>query len=116
MQLTLDELELINIRRDYRILRKQYFPKDHLPPVERVAILFAGIDALGASIDDVLRFQLGVIIIQKGIGSTRTRWTLLHEMAHLAVNIRHKRSMGHGRLWQREMMRLARLGAFDNYW
>lgn len=42
--------------------------------------------------------------------------TLIHEMAHLAVGLRHKRVKSHGRIWQKEMLRLATIGAFKNLW
>lgn len=42
--------------------------------------------------------------------------TLLHEMAHLAVGLKHKRVKSHGRIWQKEMLRLATIGAFKNLW
>lgn len=37
--------------------------------------------------------------------------TLLHEMAHVAVGAREE----HGPVWQDEMQRLIRAGAFDRY-
>lgn len=37
--------------------------------------------------------------------------TLLHEMAHLSTG-----DTSHGRRWMREMMRLARAGAFNKLW
>ena len=39
------------------------------------------------------------------------RFSLLHEMAHLATDV-----SGHGPRWQREMRRLVRVGAFDRLW
>lgn len=42
--------------------------------------------------------------------------TLLHEMAHLWVGINHPRAQPHGRIWQKEMLRLATIGAFKNLW
>lgn len=128
MKLTLEELELVDIRRDYKALRQAYFRSSRLPPVEHVAILFvesrviAGIEDgdvseayLGCCIDH-LAPQAGMILITRGIGRQQTRLTLLHEMAHIAVEIRHRRPMGHGAVWQREMLRLARAGAFANWW
>jgi SprT-like family len=41
--------------------------------------------------------------------------TMLHEMAHLKVWMR-MRKFGHGKEWQREMRRLARIGAMDKIW
>lgn len=51
------------------------------------------------------------------MNSDLQRWThyaemdLLHEMCHLAT-----KGNRHGRLWQREMLRLAKCGAFHNRW
>ncbi len=42
--------------------------------------------------------------------------TLLHEMAHLSVGLKHKRVKSHGTIWQKEMLRLATAGAFKNLW
>lgn len=42
--------------------------------------------------------------------------TLIHEMAHLSVGLKHKRVKSHGRVWQKEMLRLATIGAFKNLW
>lgn len=39
--------------------------------------------------------------------------TLLHEMAHMKLR---KRTYGHGILFQKEMQRLAKLGAFNGLW
>ena len=51
------------------------------------------------------------------IHSDLQRWTsyaeldLLHEMCHLAT-----KGNRHGRLWQGEMLRLAKCGAFKDRW
>jgi len=128
MKLTLEELELVDIRRDYKALRSAYFKDSKLPPVEHVAIQFVdakvicGLDGDGEERDylgmcvDGLAPHAGMILIAKGKGMNQTRFTLLHEMAHIAVEIRYKRPMGHGPVWQREMQRLARAGAFANWW
>lgn len=128
MKLTLEELELVDIRRDYKALRLAYFKHSRLPPVEHVAIQFvdrrviSGIEDgdisetyLGCCVDH-LAPHAGMILITQGIGRQQTRLTLLHEMAHIAVEIRHKRPMGHGAIWQAEMLRLAKIGAFANWW
>jgi hypothetical protein len=42
---------------------------------------------------------------------------ILHEMAHLAIQLRLQRACaGHGWRFQQEMMRLAKLGAFRELW
>lgn len=128
MKLTLEELELVDIRRDYKALRNAYFKDSKLPPVEHVAILFVdgkvicGVEGEGESNDylgycvDHLAPYTAMILILRGCGRHQTRMTLLHEMAHIAVEIRYKRPMGHGPVWQREMLRLAKIGAFANWW
>ena len=45
----------------------------------------------------------------------QTRLTLLHEMAHMKVNLKFGRAMGEGKNWNKEMHRLMRLGAFDGW-
>ena len=42
------------------------------------------------------------------------RQTLLHEMAHAAVN--RRQGYGHGVRFQKEMLRLAKAGAFKGIW
>lgn len=52
------------------------------------------------------------------IGTMGIFWqsTLIHEMAHLSVELSHPRATAHGRIWQKEMLRLATIGAFKNLW
>lgn len=42
--------------------------------------------------------------------------TLLHEMAHLSTDLKYPGRSGHGHYWQREMKRLANVGAFNGLW
>jgi predicted SprT family Zn-dependent metalloprotease len=44
-----------------------------------------------------------------------TKLTLLHEMCHVQNRLKKQRDL-HGPLWQRDMRRLARIGAFDELW
>jgi hypothetical protein len=49
----------------------------------------------------------------------RALQSLLHEMCHLYLRVLGKSSSvytGHGRLWQQQMKRLARIGAFSHVW
>jgi predicted SprT family Zn-dependent metalloprotease len=49
----------------------------------------------------------------------RALQSLLHEMCHLHLRVLGKRKSvytGHGRLWQRDMKRLANSGAFATIW
>lgn len=59
-----------------------------------------------------------LIEIDPKLRSMNTIWqsTLLHEMAHLSVGLRHKKVVSHGKIWQQEMLRLATAGAFKNLW
>jgi predicted SprT family Zn-dependent metalloprotease len=43
-------------------------------------------------------------------------FTLLHEMVHLKLRYKDTGCSAHGHLFQREMKRLARIGAFNGLW
>lgn len=47
------------------------------------------------------------------VGNKVTLMTLLHEMVHLKLKDTHA---GHGHAFQREMKRLAKVGAFNSWW
>jgi hypothetical protein len=90
----------------YRLYNKQYF-RNKLPRDAKVH--FRKIKWLGEA--DVYR---GKICISK-----RTKWsksislmTLLHEMVHL----KRPRGECHGPGFQKEMLRLAKAGAFKDLW
>ena len=124
---TLRELRIIDLMRDYRAVRNRYFGET-IPPVEKVAFLFLdqlGMEQIGAFEDSLglclcpTQFHKSAPVIlafSEDNGVSQQRITLIHEMAHAKVNREHKRDMGHGKFWQNEMKRLAKLGAFDDWW
>jgi len=58
------------------------------------------------------RCQMGVI---KNLLTRVTRGTLLHEMAHLKLWKKYPKE-NHGNIFNKEMKRLAKVGAFRNLW
>jgi len=129
MRLTIEELELIDIRRDYEALRKAYFKGIAMPPVGHVGIQFVGGEVLAGlmgtgSEHDYLGYcarnlspHSGLILLRKHAGKVQTRMSLIHEMAHISAEVQFgRRSHGHGKLWQGEMRRLALAGAMENWW
>ena len=124
---TVDELRIIDLMRDYRAVRSLYFGKS-IPPVEEVLIGFmpsremrrigAGVDSDGACLAGRVAGLITcyAITLSDDLRANETRITLLHEMAHLKVNIKFGRQMKHGEHWKKEMRRLAAAGAFDNWW
>ena len=129
MKPTLAELSLIDIRRTYRAVRKHYFAESNLPPVENVAILFmdavtlkricgggaAGMCLHGCYLGEG-NLDCATILLAKEDDESATHMTLVHEMAHMAVEIKWQRNMGHGKHFTAEMRRLAAAGAFDPDW
>lgn len=125
MRPTIDELLLIDMKRDYATFRKRWFGVS-IPPVE--AMMFGltdapvmesatGQDCLGFYISEKLDgAALSAIVIARDADLVIRRMTMLHEMAHLKVDLKWGREMGHGNNWQTEMKRLARIGAFKNNW
>ena len=120
MQPTLRELAAMDVMRDYTMYRKKYFGR-FLPPPNEVAIAilpiavmeeFYGGGYVGWAYTEGDKPFLGMAIADDCLVTER-RLTLLHEMAHLKVNVEHGRSMGHGKYWKTEMKRLQKLGAYD---
>jgi hypothetical protein len=130
MKPTLAELSVIDIRRTYRALRKRYFAESEVLAVASVSILYAEKKRIGnmcesedgchggclpvCDADGV--WMAAVIFLAKEDDEVQAHLTLLHEMAHMAVDIKWQRGMGHGKNWQAEMRRLAEAGAFDSDW
>lgn len=126
MRPTVKELRLIDLMRDYSAIRKRSFGKT-IPPIEKVALIFApndemariggGDEASGACCSGIIRCRTVpyVIAINENCGEVEARTTLVHEMAHLKVNIKHGRTMGHGKYWKKEMHRLVGLGELDDW-
>jgi hypothetical protein len=129
------ELRLIDLHRHYTVFKERYFGNT-IPSTQHVAIVLIAEETmeelygpaweLGECIGFCahnlkLKFNEGVdapaiICLSRKLSSSITMLTLLHEMAHLKVERKWKRDMGHGKHWQNEMKRLAKLGAFDSYW
>lgn len=125
MRPTLDELLLIDLRRDYAVFRKRWFGNS-IPPVEEVILglanrkqmsMASGRECLGFCIPGSSKeSEMPVIVINKTGPDCERANTLLHEMAHVKVERKFGRDMWHGTHWQAEMKRLARIGAFKNIW
>lgn len=123
---TIDELRIIDVRRDYRAIRKNHFGNS-IPPVEEILIGFvpphemkrigAGEDADGGCLAGFIGKKTAcyAITIADDMKVAEQRITLLHEMAHLKVNIEHGRQMGHGETFKKEKRRLAASGAYDEW-
>ena len=53
------------------------------------------------------------ILLAEDLRVREIRLTLLHEMAHMKVNIKFGRSLHHGKIFKKELRRLAAAGAMD---
>ena len=125
---TIAELRIIDLIRDYRAIRKGYFGNS-IPPVEEVLIRFLPRKEMSrlarADDDDVdglclWGYYLGspvprTILLADDLRVNETRVTLVHEMGHMKVNIKHKRNMHHGKAFQKELTRLRIAGAYDGW-
>lgn len=121
---TIEELRLLDIRRQYAWYRKQYFG-NRVPLVDQVSIVFLpdkltkfdGESNYGfftaLDIEDGAR-QIFIAVCES-LERFETYRTLLHEMAHVSVDRVHK-NHGHGKMFQTEMKRLARTGAMKLLW
>ena len=123
---TVDELRIIDLMRDYRVIRKAYFGNT-IPVVEDVFIRFLSQKEIGrftgeggtlgaCSAGVPGKYSPHVLAIADDLSVNETRITLLHEMAHLKVDLNFPRARGHGKHWLAEMKRLARIGAFERWW
>lgn len=123
---TIRELRIIDLMRDYSVYRNRYFNKRFIPPAEDVAFAFVpcrvmrnvlGEDCLGFNVSGPIKeIAASVIVIAIESNALQVSQTLLHEMAHIEVENKWNRSMGHGKYWQARMRRLAAQGAFENLW
>lgn len=95
------------LRDTYALYNRRYFG-NKLPADVTCIWLDAG--PLGRWDSDINR-----IAINRKLKPWSKVWkeTLLHEMAHVATDDERE---GHGPRWRKEMLRLARIGAFDNLW
>ena len=130
MRPTKPELLLIDLMRDYRAIRNAYFGNT-IPPTEEVLLRFLPREEIGrlSGYDDKEtdglcsfgKFSKSIvcpksILLADDLKPAEARITLLHEMAHMKVDIKFNRPMGHGKHFQKEMQRLAKCGAFANWW
>ena len=125
---TVDELRIIDLMRDYRAIRNNYFGKT-IPPVEEVLLRFLPrkemqriVRADNEDIDGISLwgYYLGspvpvTIVLADDLRVNEIRITLIHEMAHLKVNIKANRSMKHGKTFEKELTRLRIAGAYDGW-
>lgn len=125
---TVAELRIIDLMRDYRALRNRYFGNT-IPPVEEVILRFLPrtemqrlARAEEADVDGLCMWgvYLGspvpkIILLADDLRVNETRLTLLHEMAHMKVDIKHRRQMKHGKTFQKELDRLRVARAYDGW-
>ncbi len=125
---TIAELRIIDLMRDYNVLRKRHFGKT-IPPVEEISIRFLPrneMDRLGRSTGrDIDGYcSCGVyqgapipqtLALADDLDVIQTRHSLIHEMAHLKVNLKAGRAMGEGKHWKKEIRRLVAAGAYDGW-
>lgn len=125
---TVNELRIIDLMRDYRAVRKAYFGNS-IPPVEEILIRFLPAYELARFCPDhdpntegaCLAGKYGndlfpyVLVLADDLNVRDTRYTLLHEMAHMKVNKKFGRKMGEGKCWKKEMRRLMAAGALDGW-
>lgn len=94
------------LQRWYRLYNNKYF-SGKLPPAK---VKFAKMEWMGETY-----CVLGEIYINKALKrwpSGGVRFTLLHEMVHLSL----PPIVMHGPRFQKEMLRLAKAGAFEGVW
>lgn len=112
------------LRRVYRVYNRRYF-RGKLPknfPVRFAAARhFSHRGIYGHLVYPIdvrkqLRPQSGAIFVREGLREfpAVVAMTLLHEMVHL--KLAGRRCQDHGRLFTREMKRLAARGAFSAWW
>jgi SprT-like family len=96
------------LRRWYREFNRKYH-NGELP--NDVDIFYAPMEDCSGLVDFHHGETLLIINPMCALDSTVLRMTLHHEMAHIKTQVR-----GHGSVFQQEMLRLAKLGAFRNLW
>ena len=125
---TIDELRIIDLMRDYRAIRKNYYGNS-IPPVEKMLIRFFPREEIVklSGYDDEHTDGLScwgkykgflvptMILLPDDLKICETRISLLHETAHIKVNLKFGRNMGHGKNFDREIRRLAAVGAYDGW-
>lgn len=104
---------MTKLQKYFRLYNKKYFD-DALPePVLRWAEMKDFGHYYSEIVDDQERH---IIEFGKWSAANNSIWrfTLLHELVHL--KLRNKKCTHHGRLFQKEMKRLAANGAFAKLW
>jgi hypothetical protein len=125
LRITLEELRLVDIRRQYVWYRARFFG-NRVPEVNRVSIVFLPKKETHAGGEEPcygfyvpLNMEDSTSMVFIAIDGEIERFeayrTLLHEMAHISVD-RKNRNHGHGKMFQDEMKRLARAGAMRLLW
>jgi hypothetical protein len=129
MRPTIPELRIIDLMRDYKAIRNAYFGES-IPPVEEVILRFLPRDEIArlSGFDDkdtdglcsFGKFSKSIpclksIVLADDLKTSEIRITLLHEMAHMKVDRKFDRAMGHGKNFKKEVRRLMAAGAFDNW-
>ena len=102
-------MESFKLRRAYEEYNRKYF-ENKLPEVDEVVLRWSKREL------SICGYNKGdEIVINRKDRKRDSIWkmTLLHEMCHLATE--HEQAL-HGKLWKKEMRRLARIGAFDKIW
>ena len=98
------------LEKAYRQYNRKYFG-NKLPRHTDVLLRWANIPGMG--------YQQGdEIVINRKDRRRDSVWrgTLLHEMVHLSLPNASPHNGFHGKDFQKEMLRIARLGAFENIW
>lgn len=125
---TLAELRNIDLKRDYCSIRKNYYGST-IPPADEVLIAFLPREEISRlsgyddnETDGLCSFGTfrglpipKAILLPDDLKVNETRVSLLHETAHMKVNLKFGRNMGHGEYWKQEMNRLMLVGAFDGW-
>jgi hypothetical protein len=124
LKLTIGERRRVRALRDYTAIKKKYFGNT-IPDVSCISVVFVPETIIEKQCgkEGCLGCFLGragdvlaIIAIEEDSSDCVYLMTLAHEMAHLKVNGKYRRDMRHGKYWQAEMKRLARLGAFQPLW
>jgi hypothetical protein len=104
------------LQRLFKEYNRRYFGEKLCTlPVTWSATVFRRYTALVTFEDDSIN-PIGIVIAKRiqGLDSVVAR-TLLHEMVHLALHRTHQQCK-HGDTFQREMLRLATMGEFEELW
>jgi len=98
------------LEKTYRQYNRKYF-RNRLPKVADVDLRWADIPEMGYELG-------GEIVLNRRYRHRAAVWklTLLHEMVHLGLpHVKHPKRF-HGKEFQKEMLRLAKAGAFKGLW